>query len=235
MLQQSLQKSFTSIVLILVLTASLAACSSPKQSIIGKWEQTSGSGIGSIYEFFKDGTVSMGTFAGNYTWPDSSHLKIEYSAGAGFIYETTLTGDELILKDASQTTMVFKRYMEFTPSPQLVAGSWKLSYPDESECLKALGLEYTPSQIVLDSNGAIKIEEASSIFIADSAFSMSGQFSFNADQIHILASGTKTFSSLFGETETQPISGEVSCGVTLSNTRLIFTDSQGRTTLFIKE
>ena len=235
MLRQSFQKSFSSLIMILVLAASLAACSSSKQSIIGKWEQTSGSGIGSIYEFFKDGTVSMGTFAGNYTWPDSSHLKIEYAAGAGLIYETTLTGDELTLKDSSQNTMVFKRYKEFTPSPQVIAGSWKLSYPDESECLKALGLDYSPSQIVFDSNVTIKIEESSSIVIAGSATSMSGQFSFSGNQINMSASGTKSSSSLFGSTETQPISGEVSCGATLSNARLTFTDSQGKTTLYVRE
>ncbi len=235
-----LHQPFRLLTMILVPVILLSACNSSPQSIVGKWEQTSGDGIGSIYEFFKDGTVSEGGMAGTYSWPDSTHLKIEMLGIQ--VYEATLTGDELTLKESDQNMIVLKRYREFAPTSQGIAGSWGLNSPDESECFKVFGLDSSPSQIEFDSNGAVKIENYPStslgffsISTGERDLAVSGQFSFSGNQIKISAHGTKVSSSSLGEQQMQQISGEVICNVTLSNARLTFTDNQGKTTLYTRK
>jgi len=50
----------------------------PKKVIVGKWKATKGK---EVLEFFSDGTVSTsgrdGNFAGKFSFPDESHIKLE--------------------------------------------------------------------------------------------------------------------------------------------------------------
>ena len=96
------------IAIVVVMSMLLVACGSSKPSLTGKWEIISGQSVGSIVEFFNNGTVNMSGLATKYDWPDSSHLNL----GIG-IYGASLSGDELTLTDTSgQVTMVLKRYKE---------------------------------------------------------------------------------------------------------------------------
>mgnify|MGYP001160613942 CR=1 FL=1 len=214
---------------ILILAVALTACGSSKSSIIGKWEVVSGTSIGTIYEFFQDGTVSFSGFAGKYSWPDHTHIKLE--AGFPMVYEFNLSGDELTLTDStSQSVIVMKRYEEFNLSQQVVAGTWKNSYPDNSGCFKGLGLDYTPQGIVLGADGTFTVTENVDLGIMGSGLTMNGQYTINGNSLHVSASGTEVNLGILGMGASQTqIQGEFDCAATISNSRLTFSDAQGQT------
>jgi len=231
----SVLRIFT-VILVLVLT--FTACTA-KQSIVGKWEVVSGNDIGvsvgSIYEFFADGTVNTGYLAVKYSMPDKTHIKFDMG-GAGFVYEYTLSDNTLVLKNSTtQTEVTFKKYQEFKITNDSVSGTWELSYPDNSDCFPKLGLDYAPNSITLGKNGVFSASDSVDIAIATSNLSMNGQYIINGEIMHVSASGTQSDSGFLGLNPSQTqLQGEFDCSVTLSNSRLVFKDGQQQITLYIR-
>lgn len=247
------KRSALATLLILVggLTLVLGACGG-RPSIKGKWEQISGeilwysifgyAGPGTLWEFFDDGTVSIGVMLGNvsgkYSWPDSSHLKIEMSQGSGIVssgivYEFSRSGDEIVLKDPStQSVITLRRYEELSLSPQSLAGVWEKDIPDESRCFVALGIESAPAQIEFKTDGTFSVQQEGGFLIGD-GISLYGQFLVKGDNLQISATGTRTDVGLWGETQEQ-IGGEINCQVTVSHSRLLFKDADGKVTLYVR-
>lgn len=231
-----------SVIVLATLALMLAACGG-KPSITGKWEQISGEpswfffgGPGTFWEFFDDGTVSIGMFgniSGEYSWPDQTHLKIEFAQQAGLVYEFARSGDEITLKDPStQSTIVLKRYREFSPNPQVLAGEWEKGSPDESQCFNVFGFDYAPEKISFGTDGSFSVQQEAGLL--STGISLYGQFSSSSNNIRITATGTKTEVGLFGEESQEQIWGEMSCQVTVSHSRLLFQDAQGQTTLYVR-
>jgi hypothetical protein len=244
------------VVLLILLTSLvfvLSACGG-KSSITGRWEQISGKvekslifKPGTLWEFFDDGTVSIsevvegvGNISGKYSWPDSSHLKIEPSIQwiAGVVYEFARSGDEITLTDPSaQTVIVLRRYKEFSPSPQSLAGTWEIGF-HHSQCFLGLGLDAPPQEVSFGTDGTFSVSAPPYEFfsLGPSTISLYGQFSVNGNRLDISATGTKTEKGLFGlgETKEEQIGGEVNCQVTVSHSRLLFRDDQGQVTLYVR-
>jgi hypothetical protein len=235
---------FKLLVLYASLLMALTACGG-KLSIAGKWEQISEGpslilfgGPGTLWEFFDDGTVSigvMGNVAGKYSWPDDTHLKIEFAQGQGLVYEFTRSENEITLKDPSiQSIVILRRYEELSPSPQSLAGTWQKGSdsPDESQCFSGLGLDSAPRQVSFAGDGTFSAQEEISFFV-NTSISLHGQFSLEGNTLRISATGTKT-ESLLGETSEEQIGGELVCQVTVSHSRLLFRDNRDRTTLYVR-
>lgn len=243
--QKAYQKRGVLATLLILLTSLafvLAACGG-KPSIKGKWEQISGEpslfffgGAGTLWEFFDDGTVSirgMGNISGKYSWPDSSHLKIEMAQGSGIVYEFSRSGDEIALEDPStQSVITLRRYKELSPSPQSLVGSWEKDSPDESRCFHALGIEYAPDQIEFKTDGTFSVQQEAGFL--STGISLYGQFSVDGNNLHINATGTKTETGLLGGTSQEQIGGELICRITVSHSRLLFKDDEGRVTLYVR-
>ncbi|MBU4352977.1 MAG: hypothetical protein KJ939_07920 [Nanoarchaeota archaeon] len=215
---------------ILILAVLLTACGSSKSSVIGKWEVVSGTSVGTLYEFFQDGTVAVGGFASKYSWPDQTHMKIEMG-GLGIVYECTLSGDELTLRDSSsQSVLTLKKYKEFNLNAQVIAGTWERSYPNNSGCFKGLGMEMTPQEIILGADGSFTLNDNVNLGIIGSGLSMNGQYTISGNGLHVTASGTQTNSGILGMGASQTqVQGEFNCAATISNSRLTFSDAQGQT------
>lgn len=249
----TVHKSYQKVTVFLMVLAALAfiltACGG-KPSIKGKWEQVSGEpsllffgGPGTLWEFFEDGTVSigvMGNISGKYSWPDSTHLKIgDIGAGVvyGFaqsvVYEFAQSGDQITLRDPStQSTIVLKRYKEFSPSPNVLAGDWQKDSPNDSQCFSAFGLDYAPEEIHFGTDGSFSVQSEAGFL--STGISLYGQFSTSGNNLRISATGTKTGVGLFGGKSQEQIGGELSCQVTISHSRLLFKDDQGRVTLYVR-
>jgi hypothetical protein len=95
------KKTFKVLSILVICLLLISACS-PKQKLIGKWQNEQS---GEILEFFKDGTISMTTlgmsFTGSYSILDDTNLKITISGllgiGGSQIYEYSVSGDTLTL------------------------------------------------------------------------------------------------------------------------------------------
>ena len=218
----------------------------PSGAFIGKWEVVSGTSIGSIYEFFPDGTVNIsGSFgiATKYSFPDKTHIKIEMGSLAA-VYEYALSGDELsFINDTSGLTL--KKYSELNLNTQVITGTWKSSSPDKSECFKQagiattpqesnLGVDRTPQEITFGSDGTFSL-----LYGSYYNFIMNGQYFINGNNLRITVSGTHDDPGIFpgitvaGSPPIQ-VQREFNCAVTISNSRLNFTDSIGQNTVFVK-
>jgi photosystem II stability/assembly factor-like uncharacterized protein len=215
----------------------------PAGALIQRWEQVSGSGTlpfgigghGTIWEFFEDGTLLTGELTGEYTLPSNNRIKIEWASGfgpvVGGVYELAHVSDQLTLRDsATSFVIMLKHYREFPASAQTVAGAWVKGPRDESKCFRAFDDYSSPYELNLGAGGDITVG-ISQFF---GGFSLNGSYSFDGDRIRIFAAGTKTSTGLFGGTTTEQLQGEVDCAVTLSHSRLLFTDEQGKSTLFVR-
>jgi len=52
--------------------------------------------------------------------------------------------------------------------------------------------------------------------------------------VHIAASGTRTSTGLFGGTTEEQVGGQLTCDITLSHSRLVFRDDQGKISVFVR-
>jgi len=197
-----------------------------------------------LYEFFPDGTVSSGGTS-TYSFPDKTHIKIQMGENFGVVYEYVLSGDELILTDNSSSVLTLKKYSEFSLSPQVIIGTWRHSSPDKSECFKQagvattpqesnLGVDMTPHEITFGSDGTFSL-----IYGGYYNFLMNGQYFINGNNLQITVSGTHDDPGIFpGITiaGSPPIEvhREFNCTVTISNSRLNFTDAIGQNTVFVR-
>ena len=119
------KKLLLTVVVLAIASSLLAACGSSKDPVVGAWNAVSATGSRadgtffhrrSAVEFFEDGTLNVlvdrlstvelvkhstqnvvGNSA-NWSWLADDILKIEFS-GATYLLETSLNGDELIVRD----------------------------------------------------------------------------------------------------------------------------------------
>lgn len=211
----------------------------PPGGFVGKWEVVSGSSIGSVYEFFPDGTVNISNsfgVASKYSFPDKSHIKIEMGSLAA-IYQYVLSGNEIILNTDS-SSMTLKKYEEFSLSPQVIAGTWKPvgMLSDKNECFKGTGVTSIPQEIILGVDGTISYSEGGYY-----NYTMNGQYTINGNNLNATTSGiheetgTDPFGIVVIGTPSQvQVQGEINCAVTVSNSRLIFKDALGQNILFVR-
>lgn len=229
-------------ILLISLAFVLVACGD-KPSIKGKWEQISGAptlplfgGTGTVWEFFDDGTFSisvLGNISGKYSWPDSSHLRFEAAHGVGVVYELSQSGDELTLKDpSSQTVTTLRRYEELSPSTQSLAGAWERETLGDSQCFLGLGLDSAPQQASFGADGPFSAQQEGVLY--SDGISLLGRYSLDGNTLHISATGTVTKTGLLGGTSQEQIGGESKCLVTVSHSRLLLKDDQGRVTLYVR-
>ncbi|MCL4393445.1 MAG: hypothetical protein M1482_01265 [Chloroflexi bacterium] len=91
--------------LLIALSLSVTGCGGQQSAIVGKWERVSQNitvlaVVPDRIEFLQDGTFVMPTFfntSGKYSFPDSSHIKLDSGTGAS-VFMYTLSGDSLTLE-----------------------------------------------------------------------------------------------------------------------------------------
>ncbi len=229
-------QSVRGLLFVTLLACLSAACAPSPPTVVGKWETMSASGFtrrGSLIEFREDGTANFGSFEARYSWPDNNHLLLEYGPRAQVLYQATLSADELRLELPDSIPTVFKRYQELQPSPTTIAGNWQLSAPSESQCFNGLGLGEDPKQMTFGATNAFSIQQP--VTSLSMGLSMNGQFSIQGNRLRISASGTKTVYNLSsGQNQSEPVRGETTCEVTVSHSRLLFKNEQGKTTMYVR-
>jgi|GEM_PF-2185917 len=104
----------TPLIAVLLLTALLlVACGDSQPSLVGKWSQVTeksvtgfGAKPGTTIQFFGDGNLDLGKYAGSYSVLDGTTMKIAIG-GAGSalasMYTYTLTGDKLVILQKGET------------------------------------------------------------------------------------------------------------------------------------
>lgn len=208
----------------------------PSGALVGKWEVVSGTSIGTLYEFFPDGTVTvsgMVQIATKYSFPDKTHIKIEAGSFAP-VYQYSLSGDELTLTNDS-SIFTLKKYTELNLNSQVIEGTWLRSFSDKSECFKGLGIEHTPLEMTFGEDGTFSLYETGHY-----NYLMNGEYTIIGNSLHITTSGTHEASSGLGiiagtpkqEQEQVQAQGTFDCIITISNSRLNFKDALGKNTLF---
>jgi len=89
----------------------LSACSGTG-AIVGTWKDS----LGQTMTFFKDGTVTTGgllAMTGTYTFPDNTHLKIEFQGLGALVgaqvYEYKVSGNTLTLSTSIGVQTVYTK------------------------------------------------------------------------------------------------------------------------------
>jgi len=108
------KKRFTPFIAVLLLASVLlVACGDNQPSLVGKWSQVTeksvtgfGAKPGTTIQFFGDGNLDLGKYAGSYSVLDGTTMKIAIG-GAGSalasMYTYTLTGDKLVILQKGET------------------------------------------------------------------------------------------------------------------------------------
>ena len=91
----------------LLCLVSVAGCGGSHQDIIGKW-QVGTQGTSMVWEFFKDGSVAIGSTRGRYSFGDNQRMKIQTGLGTS-VYHLELLADRMTLKDPSGSKLEFTR------------------------------------------------------------------------------------------------------------------------------
>jgi hypothetical protein len=85
----------------------MAGCGNP--AIVGKW-RTSADPSAMVWEFFRNGSVLIGSTQGRYIL-DRTRIKIE-TPFATSVYQMEFPGDRMILTDSSGSKLEFTRIRE---------------------------------------------------------------------------------------------------------------------------
>ncbi|MGI9086285.1 MAG: hypothetical protein ACR2HH_00865 [Chthoniobacterales bacterium] len=82
-----------------------AACNGPGSQIIGKWKVL-GDSSDVVWDFARDGSVSIGDTTGRYSFGDGGRIKIQ-TTRATFVHQLEFVGDRMIWKepDGSKTEL----------------------------------------------------------------------------------------------------------------------------------
>lgn len=94
---------------IIVSTIALCAmvgCGGPSRDIVGKWRMSQDAN-GVVWEFFKNGSVLIGSTRGRYRL-DRNRVKIETSF-ATTVYQMEFSGDRMILREPGGSKLEFTR------------------------------------------------------------------------------------------------------------------------------
>ena len=118
------KKRFTPFIAVLLLTALLLVGCGDSQpstpSLVGKWSQVTeksvtgfGAKPGTTIQFFGDGNLDLGKYAGSYSVLDSTTMKIAIGGSGSALasmYTYTLAGDKLtILQKGETASAEYKR------------------------------------------------------------------------------------------------------------------------------
>lgn len=90
-----------SLIVFLALCFVLSSCNGPSNQIIGKWKVI-GDSSDVVWDFARDGRVSMGDTAGRYSFGDGGRIKIQ-TPRATFVHQLEFADDHMIWKDPNGT------------------------------------------------------------------------------------------------------------------------------------
>jgi hypothetical protein len=90
-----------------LLLSAPVGCAKSRSDIVGKWRAT-GDSSAMVWEFFKDGSVLMGSTRGKFTFGDRGRVKIQTPFGTS-VYQIEWSGDHMTLKDLSGSKLEFTK------------------------------------------------------------------------------------------------------------------------------
>ena len=85
---------------------SLSACDNSRSRIVGKGKSIGETSM--VWEFFENGSISMGAISGRYSFGDQKRVKIQ-TPQATSIYQLEFRDDRMILQDPSGARIEFTR------------------------------------------------------------------------------------------------------------------------------
>ncbi|MEP6809839.1 MAG: hypothetical protein ABI992_06320 [Chthoniobacterales bacterium] len=86
----------------------LAACSGPRDRIVGKWQMQGEGRGGTVWEFSRNGTVKTGDAVGKYTFGDRGRCKMQMPT-ATFIYDIEFADQTMTWTDPRGARTELKR------------------------------------------------------------------------------------------------------------------------------
>lgn len=104
---RALDKSRLMIIASALLLCAMAGCGSSHNDIVGKW-RAAGDSSAMVWEFFKDGSVLMGSTRGRYSFGDRDRVKIQTPFGTS-IYQMEFSVDHMILRDPIGSKLEFTK------------------------------------------------------------------------------------------------------------------------------
>jgi hypothetical protein len=104
---RALDKSRLMIIASALLLCAMAGCGSSHNDIVGKWH-AAGDSSAMVWEFFKDGSVLMGSTQGRYSFGDRDRVKIQTPFGTS-IYQMEFSVDHMILRDPIGSKLEFTK------------------------------------------------------------------------------------------------------------------------------
>jgi len=104
---RALDKSRLMIIVSALLLCAMAGCGSSHNDIVGKW-RAAGDSSAMVWEFFKDGSVLMGSTRGRYSFGDRDRVKIQTPFGTS-IYQMEFSVDHMILRDPIGSKLEFTK------------------------------------------------------------------------------------------------------------------------------
>ena len=90
----------------ILLFVGMPGCDKSQDRIVGKWKTTGETAM--VWEFFENGTVSMGAISGRYSFGDRKRVKIQ-TPQATSVYQLEFREDRMILQDPSGARIEFTR------------------------------------------------------------------------------------------------------------------------------
>ncbi len=126
-------RDFLSLLIVLLLFGCSTSAPSPRPNIVGRWQIVSQTTAGVTsdtpalitIEFFADGTYMLAGLNGDYSFPDSERLKLEYGNGtSSLMYRYSLSDNTLTLDNGSIKT-IYRRVdaNEATQAPEQIAAT----------------------------------------------------------------------------------------------------------------
>jgi hypothetical protein len=200
-------------------------------------------------EFYENNVISVYTVAeittGEYSWVDQSHIKIT-AGSASTVYDIQLDDEEFIfLNDVTEHRSTFKKYQEYPISTETLSGTWHnhMFLVDESNCFRNDDIGGSPEIVVFGKDGSFSANGAV-VFLGVKSVDLSGNYSIDGNRVMVSSTGylIDAFKAAGYDLEKgydswgrKEIQSEVSCDVTLTNSRLIFTDDQGNDSIYLSQ
>ena len=85
----------------------LTGCETKSRQIVGNWRTGADLG-GMVWEFSSDGSVTIGTNRGRYSFGDNNRIKIQSSVATS-VYQIDLLGDTMTLTEPNGSQLHFTR------------------------------------------------------------------------------------------------------------------------------
>lgn len=182
--------------IVLAAVAGFLFSRSQSPSVFGKWEVATKRGeskqssllnwqIGDEIEFVSGGNAIIQGQALEYSFPDSSHLKLAFPLFGNLIYEYSLKDNVMTWRDGI-VTLTLKPYQELALTPANLIGDWVAVKWGNDSCVVAIAgaLDSSPPAKIRFSEG-----NALSLFGKEdeSGLAWAGQFKLSQDVLQISA------------------------------------------------